>query len=62
MRGREIREEVFTVSTLREDGGSAQGRDHDSDETCHICVLKVEQIGSADRYFICNRFIKELKI
>ena len=48
MRGREIREEVFAVSTLREDGGLAQGRDHDSDETwSHLCLE-----GRADR--ICR--------
>ena len=53
MRSREIREESSSVSTLREDSGSAQARDCDDDETwSHGCVLKVKQIGSADRYLV----------
>lgn len=53
MRSREIREESSSVSTLREDSGSAQARDCDGDETwSHGCVLKVKQIGSADRYLV----------
>lgn len=41
------------MSALQEDGGSAQGRDCDGDETwSHGCVLKVEQIGSAHGYLV----------
>lgn len=52
MQGKETREQATTVSVVKEDGGLAQGGDHESDEKwLHSgYVLKGKQTGFADHY------------